>query len=133
MTAITDGPLRVFLVEQVRQPLIPGRESHISSPLFFLDRNAVLSREFLRDFPRSLQVPVTEVFMRINTLTKAVAKTHSVPVHRVVPHPHNVVCIYCYRTMGRAGSEKKQAELLHSHNCVEERLAKQPAAPPPFN
>ena len=70
--------------------------------------------------------------MRANTLAHAATGTHPMP-HRVVPDAHKVVCIYCYRTLGRAASVTKQAELLHSHNCVEERIAKQPAAPPPFN
>jgi hypothetical protein len=70
--------------------------------------------------------------MRANTLAHAATGTDPMP-HRVVPHAHNVVCIYCYRTLGRAASEAKQVALLHSHNCAEESIAKQPAAPPPYN
>jgi hypothetical protein len=71
--------------------------------------------------------------MRANTLAHLAAGTHPVPAHRIVPHAHAVVCIYCYRNLGRTASEAKQAALLDSHNCAEARVAKQPAAPPPFN
>jgi hypothetical protein len=71
--------------------------------------------------------------MRANTLTKLIAGTHPVPAHRIIPHASKVVCIYCYRSLGMAASEKKQAELRHSHDCPEARVARQPAAPPPFN
>lgn len=69
--------------------------------------------------------------MRSNTVRHPVPDTSLAPVHPA--HRTKVVCIYCYRTLGMTGSARKVAQLLHTHDCIEARLARQPAAPPPYN
>lgn len=61
--------------------------------------------------------------------------THAAPqaAYCPVPFRNKVVCIHCYRTIGISASPQKHGELMHAHDCLEARLAKQPAAPPPFN
>ena len=61
--------------------------------------------------------------------------THAAPApaRRAVASRNKVICIYCYRTLGIAASTQRHDLLLHSHDCAESRLAKQPGAPPPFN
>lgn len=71
--------------------------------------------------------------MTSNAVRQAEVELQPQPAHRGIPHRSKVVCIYCYRRLGLAASAKKQAQLIHDHNCPEARLARQPAAPPPFN
>lgn len=44
-----------------------------------------------------------------------------------------VFCIHCFQTLGSDTPKTPRAMLLAKHSCVESLLAKQPAAPPPFN
>jgi hypothetical protein len=44
-----------------------------------------------------------------------------------------VFCIHCYRTLGTESTTSSRELLVAGHKCEEEVLAKQPAAPPPFN
>ncbi len=69
--------------------------------------------------------------MRSTILRAPAADASPALVHAV--HPTKVICIYCYRTLGMTASARKVAQLLHAHDCIEARLAKQPAAPPPYN
>jgi hypothetical protein len=61
--------------------------------------------------------------------------THAAPHpgHRAVLNRNKIICIHCYRKLGMAASAQKSDQLLHSHDCAESRLAKEPGAPPPFN
>jgi hypothetical protein len=61
-------------------------------------------------------------------------KAESDPPQPQPAHFRNkVVCIYCYRILGATASAQREAQLRHKHDCIEERLVKAPAAPPPFN
>ena len=44
-----------------------------------------------------------------------------------------VYCIHCFRTLGRETGATSREFLISRHSCVESRLAKRPAAPPPYN
>lgn len=44
-----------------------------------------------------------------------------------------VFCIHCYRTLGTESSSSTREMLVALHQCEEGMLAKQPAAPPPYN
>ena len=50
-------------------------------------------------------------------------------------HPLGTVvfCIHCFRTLGTESDETPRETLLANHKCAESLLAKQPAAPPPYN
>ena len=50
-------------------------------------------------------------------------------------HPFGtlVFCIHCFETLGTDTPKTPRAMLLAKHSCVESLLAKQPAAPPPYN
>jgi len=50
-------------------------------------------------------------------------------------HPLGTVvfCIHCFRTLGTESVKTPREILLARHNCAESLLAKQPAAPPPYN
>ena len=44
-----------------------------------------------------------------------------------------VFCIHCFRTLGTETAKTSRDSLLAKHKCAESLLAKQPAAPPPYN
>ena len=44
-----------------------------------------------------------------------------------------VFCIHCYQTLGVESASSTREMLLAAHKCDEQMLAKEPAAPPPFN
>lgn len=68
-----------------------------------------------------------------NTLRRPAPGSDPHPVHRPSLSRHNVICIYCYRTLGAATSAQRQEKLRQAHQCAEARIAKLPAAPPPYN
>jgi hypothetical protein len=43
-----------------------------------------------------------------------------------------VVCVHCFCALEEAASTRQDG-LRAKHDCAEELLARQPAAPPPFN
>jgi len=44
-----------------------------------------------------------------------------------------VFCIHCFRSIGTESASTTREDLQARHKCAESLLAKQPAAPPPFN
>jgi hypothetical protein len=60
---------------------------------------------------------------------------HPDPHPPKLAHPLGTVvfCIHCFRTLGTESAETPRQALLTSHKCAESLLAKQPAAPPPYN
>ena len=44
-----------------------------------------------------------------------------------------VLCIHCFQSLGRATAKTSREVLISRHRCIESELAKQPAAPPPYN
>ena len=44
-----------------------------------------------------------------------------------------VFCIHCFQELGRETAATNREVLLAKHTCIEGQLAKQPAAPPPYN
>jgi len=63
--------------------------------------------------------------------------------HHPYPGPHTaklahpigtvVFCVHCFRTLGIESATTPREILLAKHKCAESLLAKQPAAPPPYN
>jgi hypothetical protein len=49
------------------------------------------------------------------------------------PDGRIVWCIHCFRILGRESSAISRTNLLADHTCIESRMAKEPAAPPPYN
>lgn len=54
---------------------------------------------------------------------------------RGTAHPLGTVvfCVHCFQTLGTESAKTPRAMLLAEHKCAESMLAKQPAAPPPYN
>lgn len=44
-----------------------------------------------------------------------------------------VFCIHCFQTLGTESITNTREILLANHKCAESKLAKLPAAPPPYN
>jgi hypothetical protein len=44
-----------------------------------------------------------------------------------------VFCKYCFTNIGTESAARPREFLLAKHECLEAQLAKQPAAPPPYN
>jgi hypothetical protein len=67
----------------------------------------------------------------------AITTTHaiprSLPAGSVLSNEAAVRCSYCLATLGRAYDFKSREALQNSHNCVQKRVAKKPAASIPFN
>lgn len=60
---------------------------------------------------------------------------HQDPRPSKLAHPLGTVvfCVHCFRTLGTESSKTPREMLLAKHRCPESLLAKQPAAPPPYN
>ncbi len=58
-----------------------------------------------------------------------------VPQPSKFAHPLGTVvfCVHCFQTIGTESTITSRESLLANHNCAESLLAKQPAAPPPYN
>jgi hypothetical protein len=63
-------------------------------------------------------------------------------IDSVIQHPHidvihrqndSVHCTHCFRNIGEETEKTSRTKLLARHRCPERELAKQPAAPPPYN
>jgi len=57
-------------------------------------------------------------------------RTKAKPVNRI---GRVVYCVHCFRSLGLEDAATSRASLLAKHNCIESQMAKQPAAPPPYN
>ena len=44
-----------------------------------------------------------------------------------------VLCIHCFQTLGTDTAATPRDLLLARHSCIERKLSKEPAAPPPYN
>jgi len=44
-----------------------------------------------------------------------------------------VLCVHCFRHLGTESTTTTRTTLRAKHKCAEGRLAKEPAAPPPYN
>jgi len=60
---------------------------------------------------------------------------HAGPHVSKLAHPIGTVvfCIHCFQTLGTESGKTTRDALLAKHQCAESLLAKQPAAPPPYN
>jgi hypothetical protein len=61
--------------------------------------------------------------------------SHQDPRPPKLAHPLGTVvfCIHCFKTLGTESARGSREAMLAKHKCAESQLAKQPAAPPPFN
>ena len=44
-----------------------------------------------------------------------------------------VFCVHCFRNLGTESTTATRTTLRTRHTCAEGQLAKEPAAPPPYN
>lgn len=49
------------------------------------------------------------------------------------PLRRDVYCIHCFQRLDTDSTAIPRAALLAKHKCAESQIAKQPAAPPPYN
>lgn len=71
--------------------------------------------------------------MKRNTLLRQAEGAAPKSYVRLEPAANKVVCIHCYRILGRSATEATRAKLQSEHVCAEALLAKVPSAPPPYN
>ena len=66
----------------------------------------------------------------------AITTTHAIPRQippARMPSKANVVCQYCFETLGSASQPAERQALEAKHNCREKLLAEQPAISIPFS